>query len=77
MTWAFSENDPSITRRGWNIVEKNQGKISNLVMDMLTFSKEREPDMAPASLNETVGDVVELMLSHAAEMGRRIALDAG
>jgi len=66
---GLSENDPSITRRGWKIVEKNQGKISNLVMDMLTFSKEREPDLAPASLNETVGDVVELMLSRADEMG--------
>ena len=66
---GLSENDPSITRRGWKIVEKNQGKISNLVMDMLTFSKEREPDLAPASLNETVGDVIELMLSRAAEMG--------
>ena len=69
---GLSENDPSITRRGWKIVDKNQGKISNLVMDMLTFSKEREPDLAPASLNETVGDVVELMLSRAAEMGVKL-----
>ena len=30
-------------RRGWTIVEKNQTKIYNLVMDMLSFSKDREP----------------------------------
>lgn len=69
---GLSENDPSITRRGWSIVEKNQTKISNLVMDMLTFSKEREPDLSPALLNEAVGDVVELMLSRAAEMGVKL-----
>ena len=30
-------------------------------MDMLTFSKDREPELIAADLNETVGDVVELM----------------
>ena len=35
------------SRKGWKIVEKNQNKISALVMDMLTFSKEREPDLVP------------------------------
>ena len=34
-------------RKGWNIVEKNQERISALVMDMLTFSKEREPEPEP------------------------------
>jgi two-component system, NtrC family, sensor kinase len=36
-------------------------------MDMLTFSKERQPDLVPADLNETVGDVVELMQARAAD----------
>ena len=58
---GLSEEDPSVVRRGWTIVEKNQNKISQLVMDMLTFSKEREPDLAPAEINQVVGDVVELM----------------
>ena len=31
------------------------------MMDMLTFSKEREPDLVPGDLNEVVGDVVELV----------------
>jgi signal transduction histidine kinase len=58
---GLSEEDPSVVRRGWTIVDKNQNKISQLVMDMLTFSKEREPDLAPAEINQVVGDVVELM----------------
>lgn len=64
---GLNEKDESIVRRGWTIVEKNQTKIYNLVMDMLSFSKEREPALEPTDLNETVGDVVELMQSRAAE----------
>jgi signal transduction histidine kinase len=56
-----------IMRKGWGIVEKNQERISTLVMDMLTFSKEREPAAEPANLNELAADVVELMKARAAE----------
>jgi signal transduction histidine kinase len=38
-------------------------------MDMLTFSKERQPELVAADLNETVQDVVELMQTRAAEAG--------
>jgi two-component system NtrC family sensor kinase len=64
---GLKDNDNDVVRRGWRIVDKNQERISNLVMDMLTFSKDREPDLAPGNLNETVSDVVELMKSRAAE----------
>ncbi len=64
---GLSQHDESVVAKGWNIVEKNQNKISSLVMDMLTFSKEREPDLRPADLNQVVGDVVELMHSRAAD----------
>ena len=52
---GLKETDDAIVRRGWTIVEKNQGKIYNLVMDMLSFSKDREPALEPSDLNETVG----------------------
>ncbi|MCL4193644.1 MAG: HAMP domain-containing histidine kinase, partial [Thermoguttaceae bacterium] len=64
---GLAEHDESLVQKGWNIVDKNQNKISALVMDMLTFSKEREPDLNPADLNEVVSDVVELMQVRAAE----------
>jgi signal transduction histidine kinase len=65
---GLNEKDDTIVRRGWTIVEKNQAKIYNLVMDMLSFSKDREPALEPADLNETVADVVELMQSRAGEL---------
>jgi len=65
---GLSEHDESIIRKGWTLLEKNQNKISDLVLDMLTFSKEREPEPVPADLNQVVADVVELMQSRAAEL---------
>jgi signal transduction histidine kinase len=56
-----------IMQKGWGIVEKNQERISTLVMDMLTFSKEREPVPEAANLNELTADVVELMKTRAEE----------
>lgn len=66
---GLRRNDTDAVRRGWGIVERNQERISSLVMDMLTFSKEREPEKVAADLNDTVEDVIELMRSRAAELG--------
>jgi signal transduction histidine kinase len=64
---GLREHDEDVVGKGWKIVEKNQNKISALVMDMLTFSKEREPDLMPGDLNDTVHDVIELMNDRAGE----------
>lgn len=64
---GLKEEDNDVVRRGWRIVEKNQERISHLVMDMLTFSKDREPELVAANLTETIGDVVELTKTRAAE----------
>lgn len=64
---GLKDNDTDVTTRGWRIVEKNQEKISALVMDMLTFSKDRQPELVPSDLNEIVADVLELMQVRAIE----------
>jgi two-component system, NtrC family, sensor kinase len=65
-------HNEELIRKGWNIVEKNQGKIYHLVMDMLTFSKERSPALQAGDVNETIGDVCELMQARADECGVRL-----
>ncbi len=65
---GLNEKDEQVTRKGWAIVEKNQAKIYNLVMDMLSFSKDREPALERHDLNETVAEVVELMESRGKEL---------
>lgn len=56
-----------VVQQGWAIVERNQSRISNLVMDMLSFSKEREPLLVSNDLRELIDDVVGLMSTRASE----------
>lgn len=70
---GLKSQDWDVTDKGWRIVEKNQERISSLVMDMLTFSKEREPEPIPSDINEVVSDVVELVQARADQAGVRIA----
>ncbi|MFN0054537.1 MAG: ATP-binding protein [Planctomycetales bacterium] len=64
---GLQDHSEELVRKGWNIVEKNQDKIYHLVMDMLTFSKERQPVLRRGNLNDTVQEVCELMQAHADE----------
>lgn len=66
---GLKDHNEEMVRKGWQIVEKNQGKIYHLVLDMLTFSKERQPAWQRANANQTVGDVIELMQPRAEECG--------
>ena len=56
-----------MVQKGWSIVEKNQGRISDLILDMLSFSKEREPAFKTADINEVLADVQELLEPRAAD----------
>jgi signal transduction histidine kinase len=66
-TGISNNNDMSLIQRGWNIVEKNQKRISQLILDILTLSKEREPDYELGDIAETVADAVELLRFRAKE----------
>lgn len=69
---GLGKTDTELIRKGWGIVDKNQGKIYNLVMDMLTFSKERQPEMKLSQLNDVAQDVVELMQPQAGEVETKL-----
>lgn len=66
---GLKSDEPDVVRKGWNIVDKNQEKISNLVLDMLTFSKQREPELTASDLNHVTEEVVDLMRIRAEEVG--------
>ncbi len=64
---GLEQHDDDKIRKGWNMVDRNLNKISAMVLDMLTFSKERDPDPVPSDLNKVVGEVVELAIAKAAD----------
>jgi signal transduction histidine kinase/pSer/pThr/pTyr-binding forkhead associated (FHA) protein len=69
---GLADKDDVILQKGWKLVEKNQGKIHELVMDMLSFSKEREPAIELTDLNKIVDDVVETVRGRAEGMGAHL-----
>jgi signal transduction histidine kinase len=70
---GLENDDLEVLRKGWDIVSRNQNKISSLVMDMLSFSKEREPDPVPSDLVAVVSDVVETLQQRATEVGATVS----
>ncbi|MCY2931201.1 MAG: GAF domain-containing protein, partial [Planctomycetota bacterium] len=45
----------------WPIVQRSLGRINDLIMNMLAFSKEREPLMAATDVNDTLNECIELI----------------
>lgn len=64
---GLSQGDEDVIRQGWGIVDRNQNRIYNLVMDMLTYSTEKKPVLGRAQLNDVVREVCDLMNGVAAE----------
>jgi signal transduction histidine kinase/pSer/pThr/pTyr-binding forkhead associated (FHA) protein len=69
---GLAEKNDVLLQQGWKNIEKNQEKIYNLVMDMLSYSKEREPAVEETDLNEVVRDAVDLLAARAKELGVRL-----
>ncbi|HUU80616.1 MAG TPA: response regulator [Acidobacteriota bacterium] len=63
---ALEKNKPDLLREGWDMVQRNIEKVSQLVLNLLTYSKDRPPDREMCSINEIANEVVEL-LQHQAE----------
>ncbi len=69
---GLENGDLAVLRKGWDIVSRNQNKISSLVMDMLSFGKEREPEPVPSDLSALVSEVVETVQQRADELAATV-----
>ena len=58
---AFRKNDMHKLHTGWSMVSKNIDKVSNLVLDLLDFPRERKPEVIMCSPNIIAEEVCELM----------------
>ena len=48
-------------RKGWEMIQRNITRTSDLVMDLLSYSKQREPEFEVCQPNEIAADVCELL----------------
>jgi signal transduction histidine kinase/CheY-like chemotaxis protein len=58
---GLRKDDIQKLNTGWNMVRKNIDKVSDLVMDLLNYSKERKPKFEFCSPNTIAEEVCELM----------------
>jgi signal transduction histidine kinase len=58
---GIKAQDFSTIQEGWGVLQRNQDRIYNLVMDMLSFSKEREPKLETVNLNDLLSDIVSVV----------------
>lgn len=72
---ALSENSIAKARVGWPIIERNLDRIYLLVMNMLAYTKQREPRTEPVNLNYIVREALELIEPQADEKGIMLMTD--
>ncbi len=57
---ALDDQDDQLLKRGWNMVENNIGRISGLVKDLLSYSRERAPQYEETDPNLLAEEVCAL-----------------
>lgn len=71
---GMADKNDQLIQQGWKIMEKSQAKIYDLVMDMLSYSKEREPVIQDTDVNQIAVEVVELMRGRAKDLNCQLEL---
>ncbi|MGA8279906.1 MAG: PAS domain S-box protein [Desulfobacterales bacterium] len=64
---GINKDNPDKLKAGWQMVQRNIGRTSDLVQDLLSYSKGREPEYKACFPNEIADDVCELMKEVAGE----------
>jgi signal transduction histidine kinase len=69
---GFAKDKPERIRQGWEIVQRNVGRIRAMVSDILYYAKDREPLWETISAAELADEVCGLIESRANEHGIRL-----
>ncbi len=66
---GFARDDVARVRQGWEMIQRNVGRIRSMVLDLLYYAKDREPSFAPTDPAALAADVCALQERRAAELG--------
>ena len=64
---GIQKDESEKLKKGWDMIKRNIGRTSNLVMDLLSYSKERQPEFEACMPNEIADDVCTLLQDKARE----------
>jgi len=69
------DEEASAVARGWRMVKRNLEFLSNIVLDMLSYSKQRKPVARPCRINDLCQDVAALLEEQAKNRGVQLVTD--
>ncbi|MGD2036293.1 MAG: response regulator [Desulfobacterales bacterium] len=72
---GIQKDDSEKLKKGWDMIKRNIGRTSNLVMDLLSYSKERQPEFGVCSPNQIADDVCALLQDKAREHNVKLVKD--
>lgn len=78
---GMQKGDHARVGKGWDMVQRNMARIRGMVLDILYYAKDREPDWAPISAAAAVEEVAGVVEPKAKEAGvefvREVAAGVG
>lgn len=74
---GMKKNNTEKLKTGWKTIKKNISRVSDLTQDLLTYSKDREPEIGPCFPGEIVKEVTGLVSDTASAKGIRIVSESG
>ena len=72
---GIQKDESEKLKKGWDMIKRNIGRTSNLVLDLLSYSKEREPEFETCLPNQIVDDVCALLQDKARENNVKLDKD--
>ena len=66
---GINQDNLDKSKEAWPIVQRNLGRINDLILNMLAFSKDREPLLEDVNVNYVLGECIELQTPRADERG--------
>lgn len=70
---GLENGDQARVKQGWEIVLRNVARIRSMVLDILYYAKDREPQYEPLSPAAVIDEVFDLMLDKARSLGVGLA----
>ena len=74
---GMQRDDITVLKKGWTIMKRSLERISNVVEDMLAFSKSREPFSEPRDVAEILADAAQSFPGVRAGRGCSLTVAAG
>ncbi len=62
---ALETSEIKYIQKGWPLIRRSADRMEDLVLNLVTFSREREPERTPTDVNALVKEVTDTLKSHA------------